>query len=124
MAWRQRQRDQGFPDLPAGRRVRARAAALEQPTDLALLVFLGAVQIGLSCVLFSRGMRHAPAVEASLLVRVAPVLNPLRALLLVGERPGPWSIAGGAVILGATAWRTVLAARAAPPQTSLPGSRA
>ncbi|MGK3996192.1 EamA family transporter [Sorangium sp. So ce1024] len=88
------------------------------------LTFLGAVQIGLSYVLFSRGVRHTPAVEASLLVLVEPVLNPIWALLLVGERPGPWSIAGGAVILGATAWRTVLAARAAPPQAPLPGARA
>ncbi|KYF57580.1 hypothetical protein BE08_25295, partial [Sorangium cellulosum] len=75
-------------------------AARPGPLDLALLVFLGAVQIGLSYVLFSRGMRHTPAVEASLLVLVEPVLNPIWALLLVGERPGPWSIAGGAVILG------------------------
>ncbi|WP_437962269.1 DMT family transporter (plasmid) [Sorangium sp. So ce119] len=99
-------------------------AARPGPLDLALLVFLGAVQIGLSYVLFSRGMRHTPAVEASLLALVEPVLNPVWALLFVGERPGLWSTAGGAVILGATVWRTVHAARAAPPQAPLPSSRA
>ncbi|WP_437735831.1 EamA family transporter [Sorangium sp. So ce1335] len=82
-----------------------------------------AVQIGLSYVLFSRGVRHTPAVEASLLVLVEPVRNPVWALLFVGERPGLWSIVGGAVILGATVWRTAHAARAAP-QAPPPGSRA
>lgn len=79
--------------------------------DIGLLVFLGTVQIGLSYALFGRGLRHTPAVEASLLVLVEPVLNPVWALLLVGERPGAWSVVGGGVILGATAWRIVVAAR-------------
>ncbi|WP_437745070.1 DMT family transporter [Sorangium sp. So ce1504] len=84
--------------------------------DLGLLVFLGAVQIGVATALFSRGMRHTPAVEASLLVLLEPVLNPVWALLLVGERPGIWSTVGGAVLLGATAWRVLMAARATPQQ--------
>ncbi|WP_437577304.1 DMT family transporter [Sorangium sp. So ce887] len=89
------------------------SATLPGALDVGLLVFLGAVQIGLSYALFGRGMRHTPAVEASLLVLVEPVLNPVWTLLFVGERPGAWSMAGGAVILGATAWRTLQAARAA-----------
>lgn len=79
--------------------------------DIGLLVFLGAVQIGLSYPLFGRGLRHTPAVEASLLVLVEPVLNPVWALLLVGERPGAWAVVGGGVILGATTWRILVAAR-------------
>jgi drug/metabolite transporter, DME family len=35
------------------------------------------------------------------------VLNPIWTFLFTGERPGPWAVAGGAVVLGATAWRTV-----------------
>jgi drug/metabolite transporter (DMT)-like permease len=85
--------------------------------DVGLLVFLGTVQIGLSYALFGRGLRHTPAVEASLLVLVEPVLNPVWALLLVGERPGAWSVVGGGIILCATAWRILVAARA-------PGARA
>jgi drug/metabolite transporter (DMT)-like permease len=52
-------------------------------------------------------------VEASLLVLLEPVLNPVWTFLAAGERPGPWAIAGGAVVLGATAWRTVAPALAA-----------
>lgn len=93
------------------------------PRDLALLVYLGIFQLGLAYLAFSRGLQGTPAVEASLLVLLEPVLNPVWTFLLAGERPGPWAIAGGAVVLGATAWRTVgpalrLRARAAVPDRS------
>ncbi len=75
--------------------------------DLALLVYLGVFQLGLAYVLFSKGLHGTPAVEASLLALLEPVLNPIWTFLLAGERPGPWAIAGGAIVLAATAWRTL-----------------
>jgi len=75
--------------------------------DLGLVAFLGVFQLGLSYLLFSWGVQGTPAVEASLLVLLEPVLNPVWTFLFAGERPGPWAIVGGAVILAATAWRTV-----------------
>jgi drug/metabolite transporter (DMT)-like permease len=75
--------------------------------DLGIVLFLGLFQLGLSYVLFARGVRHTPAVEASLLALVEPVLNPVWTFLLTGERPGPWAIRGGAMILAATLWRTL-----------------
>jgi DME family drug/metabolite transporter len=75
--------------------------------DLGLVAFLGVFQLGLSYLLFSWGVQGTPAVEASLLVLLEPVLNPIWTFLFAGERPGPWAIVGGAVILAATAWRTV-----------------
>jgi drug/metabolite transporter (DMT)-like permease len=77
------------------------------PADLALVLYLGVFQLGLSYLLFSRGVRGTPAIEASLLVLLEPVLNPIWTYLFTGERPGPWAVAGGAVVLAATAWRTV-----------------
>ncbi len=76
-----------------------------RPADWALVAFLGVVQIGLAYVLLTRGVRGVPALETSLLLLVEPVLNPVWAWLVHAENPGPWSILGGAVILGATAWR-------------------
>lgn len=76
-----------------------------RPLDLGLVAFLGVFQLGLAYALFARGIRDTPAVEASLLVLLEPVLNPIWALLFAGERPGPLAVAGGAIILGATAWR-------------------
>jgi drug/metabolite transporter (DMT)-like permease len=75
--------------------------------DVGIVLFLGLFQLGLSYVLFARGVRHTPAVEASLLALVEPVLNPVWTFLLAGERPGPWAIRGGAIILAATLWRTL-----------------
>jgi len=75
--------------------------------DLGIVLFLGIFQLGLSYALFARGLRHTPAVEASLLALVEPVLNPVWTFLLAGERPGPWAIRGGAIILAATLWRTL-----------------
>jgi drug/metabolite transporter (DMT)-like permease len=82
-----------------------------RPVDLALLLFLGVFQLALAYAAFSRGLRHVPAVEASLLILLEPVLNPVWTFLFTGERPGPWALVGGGVILLATAWRTVLGAR-------------
>jgi drug/metabolite transporter (DMT)-like permease len=47
-------------------------------------------------------LRHVPALEASLLLLVEPVLNPVWAWAVQGERPGTWALCGGAIILAAT----------------------
>jgi drug/metabolite transporter (DMT)-like permease len=77
------------------------------PTDVALLLYLGVFQLGLAYLCFSRGVTGTPAIEASLIILVEPVLNPIWTFLAAGERMGPWAVAGGAVVLLATAWRTV-----------------
>jgi len=117
-------RHDGPPALVFGNLVAAVAAlplALAGPAptglDVALVGYLGVFQLGLSYLLFSRGLLGTPAVEASLLVLLEPVLNPIWTFFAAGERPGPWAVVGGAIVLGATAWRAVvpaLRARAAP----------
>jgi drug/metabolite transporter (DMT)-like permease len=77
------------------------------PVDLTLVLYLGIVQLALAYLAFSRGVTGTPAIEASLLILIEPVLNPIWTFLAMGERPGPWAVAGGAVVLAATAWRTV-----------------
>lgn len=77
-------------------------------SDLALLLFLGVFQLALAYVCFARGLTGVTAVEASLLMLLEPVLNPIWTWLAVRERPGPWALTGGAIVLAATVWRTVL----------------
>jgi drug/metabolite transporter (DMT)-like permease len=77
------------------------------PFDLLVLVYLGVFQLGLSYLCFTRGVAHTPALEASLLVLLEPVLNPIWTFLIAGEQPGRWAIIGGSVVLGATLWRTL-----------------
>jgi drug/metabolite transporter (DMT)-like permease len=79
------------------------------PSDWAALVWLGVFQIGLAYLCLSRGVRHVTALEASLLLLAEPVLNPVWAWLAHGERPGPWALAGGALIVAATTVRAVRA---------------
>jgi drug/metabolite transporter, DME family len=75
--------------------------------DLLVLVYLGVFQLGLAYLCFARGVARTPALEASLLVLLEPVLNPIWTFLLAGERPGRWAIVGASIVLGATLWRTL-----------------
>jgi len=77
-----------------------------RPTDWAIIAFLGTVQIGLAYALLSVGMREVPALEAALLMLLEPVLNPVWTWLVHGEHVGSASLAGGAIVLAATAART------------------
>lgn len=81
-------------------------------TAWAIVLYLGVIQIGLAYVCFSIGMAGVPAIEASLLLLLEPVLNPLWSWLVHGEVPRRWSLIGGAIILCATAARTLWDARA------------
>jgi drug/metabolite transporter (DMT)-like permease len=91
--------------------VGALPVALPLPTasagEWATLVYLGVFQIGLAYVFLTKSIRRLPALELSLLLLLEPVLNPIWTWLIRGEDPGVWTIVGGAVIVGATAVRTV-----------------
>ena len=74
--------------------------------DVALILYLGVFQISGAYFFLTRGLRSVPVLEASLLLLLEPVLNPVWAWLVHGERPGPWSLFGGAILLVATAVKT------------------
>jgi len=76
-----------------------------------LLGVLGVFQLGLSYVFYATAIRHVTALEAMLIPAIEPILNPAIVLLVLGERPGPLSIVGGAVVLGAVTARGVLTVR-------------
>lgn len=70
-------------------------------SDLALLALFGIGQLGAGLLLFTAGARLIPVAEASLIGVLECVLGPLWVWLAVGERPGAFSLVGGAVILSA-----------------------
>lgn len=74
--------------------------------DALTLLYLGVFQIGLAYVCLARGVRVVPAFEASLLLLLEPALNPVWSWIVHGEQPAPMAIAGGALIMGATALST------------------
>lgn len=79
------------------------------PLDWLLVLFLGVFQIALAYVFLTRGVRHVAALEASLLLLLEPVLNPVWAWLIQGEQPTLWALAGGIIIIVATATAALLA---------------
>ncbi len=75
------------------------------------LVLLGTLQLGLPYVLYSTAIKHVTALEATLIPLLEPVLNPLWVMLALGERPGPWAMVGGLLVLGAVLGRGALMVR-------------
>jgi DME family drug/metabolite transporter len=91
-------------------------------TDWLLVGYLGVFQIGVAYLFLIRGLEKVSAFEGSLLLLLEPVLNPIWAWMVHGERPGVWSIAGAAVILLATLLKSWVDARAAAAASSAPTS--
>ncbi len=86
--------------------------------DVAALLFLGVVQIGLAYVVFSYGIARVRALEAGLIGMLEPVLNPLWVFIVLSETPGWWAVAGGAIIIAAVLFQAVSAERARPRATA------
>ncbi len=78
--------------------------------DLLVLLYLGIFQIGIAYLALTRGLKHVPGLESSTILLVEPVFNPLWSWIIHNERPGPATLAGGAVIilanLSAAWWQT------------------
>jgi len=81
-------------------------------TDWLLIAYLGLFQIGLAYALVTRAMKSAGAFEASLLLLLEPVLNPVWAWLVHREAPSGWALAGGVLVLLATGGKSLVDARA------------
>lgn len=69
-------------------------------TDWLMLAFLGVFQIGIPYALLFAGIRRVSAFEASVLVMVEPILNPIWVAVFIGEVPTTYSIMGFACIFG------------------------
>ncbi len=87
--------------------------------DMAALLFLGVIQIGLAYVLFSYGIARVRVLEASLIGMLEPVLNPVWVFIALDERPGWWAVAGGAVIVAAVVSRTWATERTRRPRQAV-----
>lgn len=65
----------------------------------AALVVLGIFQIGLSSVLFARGIKGISTIQAMLITTLEPILNPLWVFLVLGETPTRNALIGGGMIV-------------------------
>lgn len=72
------------------------------PADWGIVLYLGIFQIGLAYWFVARGLSRLPALEASVLLLLETALNPLWTWLVHREVIGATTLAGGALVLGAT----------------------
>lgn len=72
---------------------------------LGLVAVMGAVQIALPFILYSKALKTCPPLACALICSVEILLCPVWVYLAVGEVPGKWTFIGGAVIfLTVTVW--------------------
>jgi drug/metabolite transporter, DME family len=67
--------------------------------QIGLILATGVVQLAIPYLLFQLGLRRVQPVDASLLILLEPVLNPVWVWLAVGEMPERATFIGGAAIL-------------------------
>ncbi len=75
------------------------------------IAYLGIFQIGLAFILFTKGIRHIPALEANLIGTLEPILNPVWVFLFIGESMGRFALLGGLVVLVGVIVSAVASAR-------------
>jgi len=65
-------------------------------------LFIGhGIFIGVASCFLALGPRYISSAEVSLLILLESVLAPILVWLVIGEDPGPWTLIGGAVVIGA-----------------------
>lgn len=99
-----------------------------QPVEWWILLYMGVLQLGIPFILYSIAIRSLEALETILIATLEPLINPIWVFLVLGERPGPWALVGGALVVGAVTVRALIASgilkagRIAPPvEAELPG---
>lgn len=85
---------------------------LPSATELGVVIWLGVFQIGLAYLLLTRALPRVPALTASLLLFLEPVLSGVWAWLVHSELPSPTGLAGSAVILAGLGLQAALSRRA------------
>lgn len=76
--------------------------------DAVAVGFLGIFQIGISYILFIKGVTGGTRpLDASIIGFIEPLLNPIWVFLFVGEQPSSWAILGGAIIVATVAAHTL-----------------
>ena len=75
------------------------------------LVALHGAFITVSAIGLALGPRYIPSAEVGLLILLESVLAPLLAWAVIGEHPGAWALAGGAIVVGALAVSNIVALR-------------
>jgi drug/metabolite transporter (DMT)-like permease len=74
-------------------------------SEVAVLAVMGIVQLGIPYWLFSKALEKVSIHEASLIVLIEPVLNPIWVAVAIGEEPAGITLIGGGLIVSGLAIR-------------------
>ena len=75
------------------------------------LAALGLFQQAAAYLCYAWAIRRATAIDAVLVAVVEPILSPIWVAIAFGERPGPWAVLGGGIVVGAVTARAVIGGR-------------
>ena len=77
-------------------------------TNFLMVAYLGIFQIGLAYAIFTYSIKRIEGIEAALIAMIEPVMNPIWVYLGYGEKPSPFAILGGLIILSTITIRTII----------------
>ena len=85
------------------------ALSIITPADMLYVSFLGIVQIGLSYILFIKGVTLGTRpLDASIIGFFEPILNPVWVFIFYHERPSDWATIGGLIIIATVLIHTLV----------------
>lgn len=84
------------------------------PLAITSVVILGAFQVGLAYILMCIGLKTTPAVTASLISGIEPVLNPLLVAIFYREPVGSMALVGAVIVIVSVVGYNVLRSRHTP----------
>lgn len=74
-------------------------------TQALILLYMGAIQIGTSYIIFNEGIKYVSATESMIIATLEAIFNPIWVFIGIGEKPSIYSIIGGLIIFAAILWR-------------------
>jgi drug/metabolite transporter (DMT)-like permease len=80
-------------------------------TGWAALLALGIFQQAAAYLCYGWAIKRATALEGLLIPVIEPILSPVWVMLVFGQRPGPWALVGGIVVISAVTLRALAALR-------------
>ncbi len=84
------------------------------PTVITSVVILGAFQVGLAYIFMCIGLRTTPAVSASLITGIEPILNPILVAVFYREAVGSLAVVGAVIVIVSVVVYNVLKANMHP----------
>ncbi len=89
------------------------ASGMPQGRSWVFLGLAGIVAIGIPSILYTHGLKTVRALTASFITMFEPLMNPVWVMVFAGEVPSAKCIAGGFMILGFIAFRSIVQNRSA-----------